>query len=131
VLAATLTTLFEQRYAASRTADVQRNKPIILADPRSNSLLVTANQEDNLAIDDLLKRLDTKVGNPALTLTVLPLKNNDSARVASLLQSIFAGASQGAGLARGARHPIRTDRCASRMRSTTRSSFPRARKTSS
>ena len=90
VLAATLTTLFDQRYTAARSADVQRNKPIILADPRSNSLLVTANQEDNLAIDDLLKRLDTKLENPALTLTVIPLKNNDSARVATLLQGIFA-----------------------------------------
>jgi type II secretory pathway component GspD/PulD (secretin) len=89
VLAATLTTLFEQRYAASRASDVQRNKPIILADPRSNSLLVTANQEDNLAIDDLVKRLDAKLENPSLTLTMIPLKHNDSARVAALLETIF------------------------------------------
>jgi hypothetical protein len=39
-----MTSLFEQRYAAIRTADVQRSKPIILADPRSNSLLVAASQ---------------------------------------------------------------------------------------
>ena len=59
VLASTLSALFEQRYAASRTPDLQRTKPIILADPRSNSLLVTANQEDNGAIEELLKKLDT------------------------------------------------------------------------
>jgi type II secretion system protein D len=90
VLAATLTTLFEQRYAALRATEVQRNKPIILADPRSNSLLVTANQEDNVAIDDLLKRLDAKTDNPALTLTVIPLKHNDAARVAGTIENIFA-----------------------------------------
>ena len=90
VIATTFTTLFEQRYAAARTADVQRQKPIILADMRSNSLLVTANQEDNGAIDDLLKRLDAKQENPALTLTVLGLKHNDSARVGALLETIFA-----------------------------------------
>lgn len=90
VLASTLTTLFEQRYAAARTSDVQRNKPTILADPRSNSLLVTANQEDNGAIDDLIKRLDVKMENPSLTLTVIPLKHNDSGRVASLVEGIFA-----------------------------------------
>jgi len=90
VMAATMTTLFEQRYAAARTTDIQRNKPIILADPRSNSLLVTANQEDNGAIDDLLKKLDTKSENPALTLTVLTLKHNDAARVGATVESIFA-----------------------------------------
>ena len=90
VLASTLVTLFEQRYAAARSSDIQRNKPVILADPRSNSLLVTANQEDNVAIDDLLKRLDVKMENPALTLSVVPLKHNDSARVAAVVEGIFA-----------------------------------------
>ena len=90
VVASTLGTLFEQRYAALRTADVQRNKPIILADTRSNSLLVAASQEDNRTLDDLLKRLDAKQDNPALTLTVIPLKLNDSTRVATMLESIFA-----------------------------------------
>jgi type II secretory pathway component GspD/PulD (secretin) len=90
VVASTMTTLFEQRYAAIRTADVQRNKPIILADSRSNSLLVAANQEDNRTLDELLLRLDAKQDNPALTLTVIPLKLNDSARVATMLESIFA-----------------------------------------
>ena len=73
VLAATLTTLFDQRYSAARTTDVQRNKPVILPDPRSNSLLITASQDDNRAIDELLQRLDTRLDNPALQLTVLPL----------------------------------------------------------
>lgn len=90
VMAATLTTLFAQRFAAQRASDVSQRKPIILADPRSNSLLVTANQEDNGTIDDLLKRLDTKTDNPALTLTVLPLKKNDAGRVAAVLKTIFA-----------------------------------------
>ncbi|MSU34703.1 MAG: hypothetical protein EXS36_06250 [Pedosphaera sp.] len=90
LIANTLTTLFEQRYAAGRTSDVQRNKPVILADPRSNSLLITANQEDNGAIDDLLRKLDTKMENPGLLLTVVPLKHNDAARVATQIESLFA-----------------------------------------
>ncbi len=90
VVAGTLGTLFEQRYAAMRTADVQRNRPILLADPRSNSLLVAASQEDNATLDELLTKLDAKQDNPALTLAVIPLKLNDSARVATMLESIFA-----------------------------------------
>ncbi|MBM3846556.1 MAG: hypothetical protein FJ405_09765, partial [Verrucomicrobia bacterium] len=89
VMASTLDSLFDQRYDAARSSDVQRTKPIILPDPRSNSLLVSANQEDNRTIDDLLKRLDAKMENPSLTLTVIPLKNNDSARVAPMIESIF------------------------------------------
>ena len=90
VIASTVGTLFEQRYAAMHTADAQRTKPIILADTRANSLLVAASQEDNATLDDLLKRLDAKQDNPALTLTVLPLKHNDSAKVATTIEAIFA-----------------------------------------
>ncbi len=90
VIASTLGTLFEQRYAAIHTADAQRTKPIILADTRANALLVAASQEDNATLDDLLKRLDTRMDNPALTLTVLPLKHNDSAKVATTIEAIFA-----------------------------------------
>lgn len=89
LLGTTLTTLFDQRYAAARTTDVQRNKPVILPDPRSNSLLVTANQEDNRTIDELLLKLDTRTDNPSLQLTVLPLKHNDAARVGQMIESIF------------------------------------------
>ena len=89
IIAGTLTTLFEQRYAAARNSDIQRNRPVILADPRSNSLLITANQEDNGAIDDLLRKLDTKMDNAGLLLTVVPLKHNDAARVAAQVESLF------------------------------------------
>ena len=58
VIAATMSTLFDQRYAAIRTPDVQRNKPIILADSRSNALLVAASQEDNRTLDELDALLD-------------------------------------------------------------------------
>ena len=90
VIAGTIGTLFEQRYAAIRTAELQRSKPIIIADTRSNSLLVAASQEDNNTLDDLLKRLDAKQDNPALTLTVLPLKHNDSGKVATTVETVFA-----------------------------------------
>ena len=89
LVGATLTTLFEQRYAAARTTDIQRNKPVILPDPRSNSLLITANQEDNRTIDELLVKLDTRMDNPSLQLTVLPLKHNDAARVGAMIERIF------------------------------------------
>ncbi len=85
-----LINLFNQRYQAARSPDVQRNKPIIISDPRSNSLLVAAGVDDNQMIDDLLKKLDQKLDDPSMALTVLSLRHNDAARVATTLDGIFA-----------------------------------------
>ena len=90
VLASTLNTLFTQRYAALPGTDLQRQKPIILPDPRANVLLVAASQDDNATLDDLLSKLDQKLENPALALVVIPLRNNDAARVANLIEASFA-----------------------------------------
>lgn len=93
-LAQALTTLFTQRYASARTADVQRRRPVIVPDPRSNALLVAASQDDNAAIDDLLLKLDRKLEDPSMVVTVLPLKHNDSARVSASLEGVFAARRQ-------------------------------------
>ncbi|MBN2508403.1 MAG: hypothetical protein JXQ71_17125 [Verrucomicrobia bacterium] len=87
--AASLVQLFSQRYAAARTPDVQRQRPIIVADPRSNALLVSAGMDDNQAIDELLKRLDVEITDPNMTVAILPLQHNDSTRVASALEATF------------------------------------------
>ena len=89
VLAGTLANLFEQRGTAGRAPDAQRTRPIILPDSRSNALLVSAGQEDSRTLDELLTRLDQKPENPSQLLTVLPLRHNDSARVATLVEAVF------------------------------------------
>jgi len=93
-LAQALTTLFTQRYAAARTPDVQRRRPVIVPDPRSNSLLVAAGQDDNAAIDDLVQKLDRKREDPSMVITVLPLRHNDAARVGATLEAVFTARRQ-------------------------------------
>lgn len=90
MLATTLSDLFTRRYQAARTPDMQRNRPVILADPRSNSLLVAAGVDDNQAIDALLAKLDRPPENPSVELSVLGLEYNDSARMAATIRSVFA-----------------------------------------
>lgn len=90
VLASTLENLFQQRGTGGRPSGGGQQHPIILPDGRSNSLLVSAGQDDNRTLDDLLLRLDVKPENPSQVLTVLPLRHNDSARVATLVESVFA-----------------------------------------
>ncbi|MEY4689979.1 MAG: putative type secretion system protein precursor [Verrucomicrobiota bacterium] len=90
ILAASFNQLFTQRYQASTSPELQRQKPVILPDARVNALMVSAGREDNETIDALLKKLDRKLDNPSLALTVLPLKHNDAARVAATLEGVFA-----------------------------------------
>ncbi len=89
-LAATLTTLFMQRFQASRSPDARRQRPIIVPDTRGNSLLIVASVEDNQAIDILLEKLDREPENAAVGITVIGLQHNDSSRVATMLTGVFA-----------------------------------------
>jgi type II secretion system protein D len=89
-VATTLTTLFTQRYAAARTPDIARQKPIVLADVRTNALLVAANADDSKVVESLLKRLDVKLDNATVQLVVLPMKNNDAAVVGNTIRTMFA-----------------------------------------
>ena len=88
-LSAALMTLFNQRYQNARSPEVQRKRPVIIADPRSNSLLVAAGADDNRALDDLLEKLDRKPENNAVAITVLGLRHSDAARVAPVITGIF------------------------------------------
>lgn len=88
-LATTLTNLFTQRYQAAATPDVQRQRPIILPDLRTNSLLVAANKDDSKMLTGLLAKLDVKLTDPAVQLVVLPMKHNDSGVVGPMIQQIF------------------------------------------
>jgi type II secretion system protein D len=89
VVATTLSTFFTQRYAAARTPDVSRERPVIMSDVRCNCLLVAANADDTKIIIGLLEKLDVELPDPSVLLVVVPLKNNDSGIIAPKLQQIF------------------------------------------
>lgn len=88
-IATTLQTLFDQRYQAATTDDVRRQRPIILPDVRTNSLLIAANQDDSQALKRLLAKLDVKLTDPAVRLRVVPLTHNDAGVVGPMLEQIF------------------------------------------
>jgi type II secretion system protein D len=86
----TLSNLFDQRYQAARTEDIRRQKPVILPDLRTNSLLVAANNDDTKVLMSLLKNLDVKLTDPAVKLVVIPMLHNDSGIVGPMIREIFA-----------------------------------------
>ena len=89
VVATTLSTFFTQRYAAARTPDVARERPVIMSDVRCNALLVAANADDTKIITSLLEKLDVQLLDPSVQLVVIPLKFNDAGIVGPKLQQIF------------------------------------------
>ena len=88
-IAATLSNLFNQRYQAATSADIRKQKPIILPDVRTNCLLVAANADDSKILQNILDRLDVKLTAASVQLVVLPLKHNDSSVIGPVIQRIF------------------------------------------
>ncbi len=89
-LSESLANLFDERYAAARTEDVRRQKPVILPDLRINALLVAANADDSKILKSLLEKLDVELTDPSVRLTVLPLRFNDAGIVGPTLEDLFA-----------------------------------------
>ncbi len=88
-IATTLTTLFDQRYAAATATDVKRQKPVILADARSNMLLISANGDDSKVLEGLLMKMDVKLDDPAVGIYVIGMKHNDSSVVGPAITRLF------------------------------------------
>ena len=76
--------------AGGAAADVQQ-RVVVLADPRSNSILVRADNPGRVArVRQLIEQLDTP-GRPAGNMFIVYLKNAEAARVAQTLRSMLTG----------------------------------------
>jgi type II secretory pathway component GspD/PulD (secretin) len=88
-LATTLSDLFTRRAQSARTPDQQRTRPIVLADSRSNSLLVTAGVDDSQAIDSLIQKLDSEEFSAAGNIRLFTLKHARASHLATVLEQFF------------------------------------------
>ncbi len=82
--------------AAGVPGDVQQ-RVIVMADPRSNSILVRADNPGRLArVRQLIEQLDTP-GRPAGNMFIVYLKNAEAPRVAQTLRAMLTGGDGGGG----------------------------------
>ncbi|MCX5661532.1 MAG: hypothetical protein NTW19_17780 [Planctomycetota bacterium] len=88
-LAATLSRLFDQRYSNAGAAANPAQKPLILPDLRTNSLMVAANADDRKVLEGLLEKLDVTLTDASVAIEVITLKHNDAATVAPNIRTIF------------------------------------------
>ena len=89
----------ERRYADMPDELRRSQQPLVLTDPRSNSLLVAATQEDMFAIKDLVAKLETAPINPAIGLHVLGLEATRAELLAPRLQALMRQRQQSLGAA--------------------------------
>ncbi|MHC4219644.1 MAG: secretin N-terminal domain-containing protein, partial [Planctomycetota bacterium] len=96
-IAETVDAVMERRYADLPSEIRRSQQPLVMTDPRSNSLIVAANPADVAAIEELVVRLDAAPINPAIRLEVIPLETTQADRLAPRIQSLMRQRQQALG----------------------------------
>jgi len=91
--------IMERRYADLPSELRNSQKPLVLTEPRTSSLLVAANQEDVAAIARLIDKLEATPLNPAVGLHVIPLETTQATMIAPRLQRLMRDRQQSLGQA--------------------------------
>ena len=96
-IAETIDAIMERRYADMPSEIKQSQQPLVLTDPRTNSLLIAANPEDLTAIQELVARLEAAPTNPAIGLHVVGLEGTRAELLAPRLQQLMRDRQQSLG----------------------------------
>ncbi len=88
-VADTIQRVMDRQYADMPAELAGREKPLILTDSRTNSLLVTASADDLKRIGDLVVKLENAPFNPALSLHVIPVTGQRVETLAPRLTSLM------------------------------------------
>lgn len=97
-VAAALNQIMERRYADTPDELRRRIRPLVLTDPRTSSLLISANPEDLRSIEDLVAKLEAAPENPAIGVEVIALESARAEELAPRLQSLMRERVQSLGL---------------------------------
>ncbi len=89
-----LTQLFEGRQSDAVEPDLFR-KPTILADARSNTLIISGARDSLQRCEGLIEQLDRPAGAPTATFEVYALKHGSAIKLATKMQEAFDNRAQG------------------------------------
>ncbi len=79
-----------RRYADVPQEIRNAQQPLVLTDPRTNSLLIAANPEDFESIRRMVADIEAIPMNPAVAITVVPVENKRAEQLAPKLQQLMA-----------------------------------------
>ena len=93
--------VMERRYADLPADVARRQRPLVITDPRTSSLLVAASPEDRRSIEDLVERLSETPMNAAVEIEVLTLESGSASEMAPRLESLMRDRMRSLGDAEG------------------------------
>jgi len=88
-IASTIDQVMERRYAGVPADVARRERPLVIPDPRTSSLLVASSPDDRRAIEDLVERLEDTPINPAIAIEVIALDSGSARDLAPRLESLM------------------------------------------
>ncbi|MFO0827956.1 MAG: secretin N-terminal domain-containing protein [Phycisphaerales bacterium] len=88
-VASALNQIMERRYADLPNEVKKRVRPLVLTDPRTSSLLISAGPDDLKAIEELVAKLESTPANPAVGVEVIPVETARAEELAPRIQSLM------------------------------------------
>ncbi|MFO0973528.1 MAG: secretin N-terminal domain-containing protein [Phycisphaerae bacterium] len=88
-LAKKIDDLWTKRAEQKQSGQVKLEKPAIVADPRSNSLVVAASKGDFEAIRSLVEKLEALPFGPIADIRIVPLRFNSAKDLAPMFKTLF------------------------------------------
>ncbi len=88
-LATKVDELWERKSRLRSQDELPEDKPILVADTRSNALIVASSNEDFAEISDLVAKLEAQPLSPIAEIRLLTLQNNDASQVSDMLKQLF------------------------------------------
>ncbi|MCH8964968.1 MAG: hypothetical protein IIB58_08420, partial [Planctomycetes bacterium] len=88
-LAGKIDQLWQRKAELRQREDLPQDTPVIVADQRSNALVIASNIEDFDAIKQLVADLEAQPISDLARIQLIPIENNDAGELGSMLQSLF------------------------------------------
>ncbi len=86
--------LWQRKAELRGEADIPQDSPVVVADQRSNSLVIASGPDDFDEIKRLVEQLESQPLAPIAEIRLLELANNDATQIGDMLQQLFEERSQ-------------------------------------
>ncbi len=88
-LASKIEDLWKRKADMRKEAELPEDLPIVVADQRSNSLVIASSPDDFEAIKSLVDRLEAQPLAPIAEIRLIQIQHNDAGEVSDMLQDLF------------------------------------------
>ncbi len=88
-LAAKIDDLWQRKASLRTGGEIPEDSPVIVADQRSNSMVIASSPEDFKEISDLVARLESQPLSPIAEIRLIVMKNNDASQTSDMLSQLF------------------------------------------